>query len=172
MSNVIIWGNHSNTQFPDASHGAVVSNQSEIPKKVSIMEAMKKNTAEGDSWMRAEFLATVQNRGAAVISARKLSSAMSAANAIADHMRDWWKGTGEGKWVSMAVYSGPEGGKGPYNVPGGIFYSYPVTIDKDGEWRVVSGLDVDSFSESMMRKTADELLEEKKEAMSFLKGNL
>jgi len=101
----------------------------------------------------------VQQRGAAVIAARGSSSALSAARAITDHMRDWWLGTRPGEWVSMGVYS-----NGSYGVPKGIIFSYPVTI-QNGKWSIVQGLTVDDFGREKLKITADELLAEKKLAI-------
>ena len=105
----------------------------------------------------------VQKRGAAIIAARKLSSAASAAKAICDHLRDWVRGTGEGGYVSMAVKS--DGTK--YGVPAGIYYSFPVTCAA-GEWTIVDGLPIDEFSRTKMDITADELSEEFQLAMSLI----
>lgn len=155
VRNITIWGNHSSTQYPDVRH-ATVSLDGVNYKPV--MEAVK-----DDHWLNGDFITTVQKRGAAVIAARKLSSAMSAANAVCDHMRNWWFGTTEGQWVSMGVVS--DGSS--YGIPEGIVYSMPVTI-KDREWHLVSGLTIDNFSREKMDLTAQELLEEKESAFSFL----
>lgn len=149
VSNVIIWGNHSSTQFPDVRHAKALVNGKQVP----VPEAVK-----DDSWIKNEFVSTVQVRGAAVIKARKLSSAMSAAKATADHMRDWWFGTEGDRWVSMGVFS-----KGAYGIPEGVMYSYPVRI-KNKQWTIVEGLDINDFAREKMDITAKELLEEKKMA--------
>ena len=106
----------------------------------------------------------VQTRGAAVIKARKLSSAMSAAKAICDHMRTWWFGTPSGDYISMGVYS--DGKK--YNIPDGIFYSFPLEIDGNGDYTVVDHLEISQFSRDKMDTSAKELREESDIAMSFL----
>lgn len=90
VKNVIIWGNHSSTQFPDVRSATVKINGEEK----SVAEAI-----QNDQWLKNDFVSTVQKRGAAVIAARKLSSAMSAAKAICDHMRDWWNGTKDVSWT-------------------------------------------------------------------------
>jgi malate dehydrogenase len=146
VKNVIIWGNHSSTQYPDVNHGRV-GNQ-------SIREAVK-----DDNYLNGEFIKTVQTRGAAIIEARKLSSAMSAAQAIVDHIRDWVLGTPEGEWVSMAVPS-----DGSYGIEEGLIYSYPVTC-KNGRYHIVQGLKIDDFSRQKMDITKQELLEEKQAAL-------
>ena len=105
--------------------------------------------------LNGEFIATVQQRGAAIIKARKLSSALSAASSACDHIRDWVLGTPEGTWVSMGVYS-----DGSYGVPAGLIYSFPVTCC-NGDWKIVQGLPIDEFSRKKMDATADELSEEK-----------
>ncbi|XP_053568041.1 malate dehydrogenase, cytoplasmic [Bombina bombina] len=154
VKNVIIWGNHSSTQYPDASH-ATVKLQGKV---VKAYEAVK-----DDSWLKNDFISTVQQRGAAVIKARKLSSALSAAKAICDHIRDIWFGTPEGEFVSMGVISDGN----PYGVAEDLLYSFPVTI-KDKTWKIVDGLSVNDFSREKMDITAKELLEEKEAAFEFL----
>ncbi|XP_069811390.1 malate dehydrogenase, cytoplasmic [Dendropsophus ebraccatus] len=154
VKNVIIWGNHSSTQYPDVSH-AVVKLQG---KKVSVSEAVK-----DDAWLKEGFISTVQQRGAAVIAARKLSSAMSAAKAICDHVHDIWFGTPEGEYVSMGVISDGNA----YGIPNELLYSFPVTINCK-TWKIVEGLKVDDFSRGKMDVTAKELQEEKETAFEFL----
>ncbi|KAF1394547.1 hypothetical protein PFLUV_G00001470 [Perca fluviatilis] len=115
VKNVIIWGNHSSTQYPDVHHAKVNLHGSETPA----YDAVKDET-----WLRGDFISTVQQRGAAVIKARKLSSAMSAAKAICDHMRDIWFGTKEGEFISMGVYAAGNS----YGIPEDLIYSFPVEI--------------------------------------------
>jgi len=155
VRNVIIWGNHSSTQFPDVSHAYVLRDG----QKTSVYDAV-----QNDEWIKEDFIKTIQQRGAAVIKARKLSSAMSAAKATCDHMRDWWFGTPEGEWVSMGV---PSDGS-LYGIPAGIIYSVPVRIKADHSWEVVQGLEVSDFARGKMDATATELVEEKKTALGFL----
>ncbi|KAI3863274.1 hypothetical protein MKW92_036448 [Papaver armeniacum] len=114
VKNVIIWGNHSSTQYLD-----VLMSKHQLEKRLL------------RSWLNGEFISTVQQRGAAIIKARKFSSALSAASSACDHIRDWVVGTPEGTWVSMGVYS-----DGSYDVPAGLIYSFPVTC-KNGEWSIV-----------------------------------
>ena len=149
MKNVIIWGNHSSTQFPDVRSATVNVNGEEK----SIFEAVG-----DDQWLKNEFVSTVQKRGAAVIAARKLSSAMSAAKAISDHMRDWWQGTGD-EWVSMGVIS-----DGSYGIEKGLVFSYPVKI-QNGQYAIVKNLPVDEWAQDMINKTQKELVEEKNDAL-------
>ncbi|KAK1260835.1 Malate dehydrogenase, cytoplasmic [Acorus gramineus] len=153
VKNVIIWGNHSSTQYPDVSHATVKSGGAE--------KAVKELVSD-DEWLKEEFIKTVQQRGAAIIKARKLSSALSAASSACDHIRDWVLGTPEGTWVSMGVYS-----DGSYNVPAGLIYSFPVTC-RNGEWTIVQGLEIDEFSRKKLDATAEELTEEKALAYSCL----
>lgn len=154
VKKVIIWGNHSSTQYPDLSQATVTLNG----QTVSVHEAVK-NT----SWIQGEFIKIVQTRGAAIIKARKLSSAMSAAKAICDHMRIWWNGPAEDDYVSMGVFS-----EGLYGVPEGIIYSYPLQVDKNRNWKIVEGLTNSDFSQEKMRLSANELVEERAVASSFL----
>jgi len=151
VSKVAIWGNHSSTQFPDVSHAVVTING----KQQSVTDAVK-----DDNYLTNEFIKTVQTRGAAVIKARKLSSAMSAAKAICDHMRDWWNGT-DGKWVSMGVIS-----DGSYGIEAGMLYSYPVTIDTNKKWSIVQGLSISDFARGKMEITQKELEDERNAALA------
>ncbi len=143
VTNMTIWGNHSATQYPDIFHAQV--------KGAPAFEA-----AGGDqAWLEGEFIPTVQQRGAAIIKARGLSSAASAANAAVDHMRTWALGTAPGDWVSMAIPS-----DGSYGVPEGIISSFPCTCT-DGAYEVVQGLDIDDFSRARIDKSTAELAEER-----------
>ncbi|KAL6005044.1 hypothetical protein ACLOJK_005604 [Asimina triloba] len=153
VKNVIIWGNHSSTQYPDVNHATVTT--------ASGVKNVKELVAD-DQWLKGEFITTVQQRGAAIIKARKLSSALSAAGAACDHIRDWVLGTPKDTWVSMGVYS-----DGSYGIPPGLIYSFPVTCEK-GEWSIVQGLKIDEFSRAKMDATANELIEEKSLAYSCL----
>ncbi|MEL6200712.1 MAG: malate dehydrogenase, partial [Pseudomonadota bacterium] len=117
IKKMIIWGNHSATQYPDINHATV--NGDAAPSRVD------------EAWTRDTFIPTVQKRGAAIIEARGLSSAASAASAAIDHVRDWALGTPEGDWTSMAIPS-----DGSYGIAEGVIYSYPVTC-KDGEYSIV-----------------------------------
>lgn len=153
VKNVIIWGNHSSTQYPDVSHATVKTLSGEKPVCELVAD---------DAWLKGEFITTVQQRGAAIIKARKLSSALSAASSACDHIRDWVLGTPEGTWVSMGVYS-----DGSYNVPAGLIYSFPVTCC-NGEWTIVKGLSIDEYSRKKLDVTAEELTEEKTLAYSCL----
>ncbi|KOM58673.1 hypothetical protein LR48_Vigan11g170700 [Vigna angularis] len=153
VKNVIIWGNHSSTQYPDVNHATVTANGAQKPVRELVAD---------DNWLNSEFITTVQQRGAAIIKARKLSSALSAASAACDHIRDWVLGTPKESWVSMGVYS-----DGSYGVQPGLIYSLPVTCEK-GDWTIVQGLKIDEFSRDKMDKTAQELVEEKELAKSCL----
>ncbi|GFZ10740.1 lactate/malate dehydrogenase family protein [Actinidia rufa] len=153
VKNVIIWGNHSSTQYPDVNHATVKTPAGEKPVRVLVAN---------DEWLNGEFITTVQQRGAAIIKARKLSSALSAASSACDHIRDWVLGTPEGTWVSMGVYS-----DGSYNVPAGLIYSFPVTCC-NGQWTIVQGLPIDELSRKKLDLTAEELSEEKALAYSCL----
>ncbi len=141
VKRVIIWGNHSATQYPDLHHATVSGKPA-----LSVVEA---------SWFKDTFIPTVQQRGAAVIKARGTSSAASAASAALDHVHDWMLGTPPGDWVSMAVAS-----DGSYGIPEGVIYSYPVTC-KNGEYSIVQGLSISDFSRDKMLGTHRELLEER-----------
>ena len=143
VSRMTIWGNHSATQYPDVFHA-------EVAGKPGF------DAAGGDqAWLENEFIPTVQQRGAAIIKARGLSSAASAANAAIDHMHDWVLGTPEGDWVSMAVPS-----DGSYGVPEGLISGFPVTCS-GGRYEIVQGLDIDDFSRSRIDASVAELGDER-----------
>ncbi|KAJ7559749.1 hypothetical protein O6H91_04G099600 [Diphasiastrum complanatum] len=151
VKNVIIWGNHSSTQYPDVNHAVIITSEGAKPVRTVI---------DDNAWLDGDFITTVQQRGAAIIKARKLSSALSAASSACDHIRDWVLGTPKDVWVSMGVYS-----DGSYGVPPGLIYSYPVTC-AGGQWMIVQGLSIDEFSRAKLDATAAELAEEK--AMAYL----
>merc|ERR1712168_1256542 len=148
VKNVIIWGNHSGTQFPDVKHAVVKINGAETP----VYDAIK-----DDAYLKGDFISTVQKRGGAVIAARKLSSAMSAAKAACDHMKSIFQGTGN-NFVSMGVFS-----DGSYGTPEGVMFSFPVKI-ADKKWTIVQGLDIDDFARGKLDATAKELCEERDDA--------
>lgn len=151
--NVTIWGNHSSTQYPDICHAKAMFNG----KETAVKEAVK-----DDDWLKNEFVKTVQTRGGAVIKARKLSSAMSAAKAICDHVKSWWFGTQPNRWVSMGVITDGS----CYGIPEGLMYSMPVTITPDHKYTIVQGLNIDDFSREKMDISAKELAEEKEMAIA------
>ncbi|XP_050207175.1 malate dehydrogenase, cytoplasmic-like [Mercurialis annua] len=154
VKNVIIWGNHSSTQYPDANHATVTTSSREI----SVKQLIRHN-----HWLDTEYVALVRQRGSAIIKARKLSSALSAASAACDHIRNWVLGTPEGKWVSMGVCS-----DGSYGIERGLIYSFPVTC-QNTEWSIVQGLSINEVSREKMDVTAKELIEEKLHALSYLR---
>jgi len=154
IHNVIIWGNHSKTQYPDISHGYITSNKSN-----KVMTSLR-SAINDDFWTDNTFISTVQQRGKAIIDARGLSSAASAANACLDHIRDWLCGT-NGRIVSMAV---PSRGN-PYGIDQDIIYSFPVTCN-GGNWNIVK-LPVSTKSMQRMKATEKELLEEKQTALAI-----
>jgi malate dehydrogenase len=140
IEKLIVWGNHSPTMYPDYRF-ATVNGQS------------VKDLINDPAWNKDVFIPTVGKRGAAIIEARGLSSAASAANAAIDHVRDWVLGT-NGKWVTMGIPSG-----GDYEIPAEIIYGFPVTC-ANGEYTLVKGLEIDAFSRERMTLTLNELLEE------------
>ncbi|MSQ88951.1 MAG: malate dehydrogenase [Betaproteobacteria bacterium] len=146
VKKMTIWGNHSATQYPDLFQAEIMESGS--GKKVWPM-------INDQAWLESSFIPTVQKRGAAIIEARGLSSAASAANAAIDHMRDWSLGTREGDWVSMGVPS-----DGSYGIPEGVLYGYPVTC-KGGSFEIVKGIEVSDFSRQRMDTTLKELHEER-----------
>ncbi|XP_065660785.1 malate dehydrogenase, cytoplasmic isoform X2 [Hydra vulgaris] len=154
VKKVIIWGNHSSTQYPDVNHATVEINGHINPVKEAVKD---------DHWLEGDFLKVVQTRGAAIIKARKLSSAMSAAKAICDHMKTWWFGTADDDYCSMGVVS-----DGSYGIPEGIVYSFPLTIDSTHTYKIVQGLEINEFSREKMDISAVELCQERDDAFSFI----
>ena len=148
IEKMIIWGNHSATQYPDISHATVAGKAAK-----SLVD---------QAWIESDFIPTVQQRGAAIIKARGLSSAASAASSAVDHMRDWALGT-NGKWVSMGIPS-----DGSYGIKPGVVYGYPVTC-ANGKYEIVQGLSVDEFSRARMTATETELREERAAIEELLK---
>ncbi|MDH5220494.1 MAG: malate dehydrogenase, partial [Betaproteobacteria bacterium] len=136
------WGNHSATQYPDVFQAECDG------KKVWPM-------INDQAWLESIFIPTVQKRGAAIIEARGLSSAASAANAAIDHVRSWVLGTPEGDWVSMGIPA-----DGSYGIAEGVLYGYPVTC-KGGQVQIVRGIEVSEFSRKRMEATLKELHEER-----------
>jgi malate dehydrogenase len=140
LNKMIVWGNHSVTQYPD----------------ISCLEADGAKiwpTINDQAWLADSFIPTVAKRGAAIIEARGLSSAASAANAAIDHMRDWALGT-KGKWVTMGIPS-----DGWYGIPKDTMFGFPV-ICENGLYKVVEGLAIDEFSQTCINKTLKELQDE------------
>ncbi|MFC6673803.1 malate dehydrogenase [Marinobacterium aestuariivivens] len=141
ISRVIIWGNHSPTQYPDLSHATIHGHPA--------MEEISQD------WYANDYIPQVQNRGGEIIKARGVSSAPSAAQAITDHMRDWTLGTEPGEFISMGIVS-----DGSYGIEKGIIYSFPVRCNY-GRYQIIQGLEIDAFSRERMAKTEAELLDEK-----------
>jgi malate dehydrogenase len=141
IEQLIVWGNHSPTMYPDYRFATIGGDKA--PSVVNDQD-----------WYENTFISTVGKRGAAIIEARGLSSAASAASAAIDHVRDWVNGT-NGKWTTMGVPS-----DGSYGIPEGVIYGFPTTCS-DGEYSIVTGLDIDDFSRKQMDKTLQELEEER-----------
>ncbi len=142
VTKMTIWGNHSATQYPDVFHAEVGG----------------RNAAEviaDEAWIENDFIPTVAQRGAAIIKARGLSSAASAANAAIDHIRSWHLGTPEGDWVSMGIPS-----DGSYDVPEGVISSFPC-VCRDGNYEIVTGLEIDDFSRARIDASVAELVSER-----------
>jgi malate dehydrogenase len=145
---MIIWGNHSATQYPDVSHATV--------------DGKPAKSLVDQKWLDESFIPVVQQRGAAVIKARGSSSAASAASAALDHVRTWALGTAQGDWVSMGVPS-----DGSYGIPAGVIYSHPVTC-RNGEYQIVQGLAIDEGSRKRMTTSENELKEEREGVKDLL----
>ncbi|MCX7042873.1 MAG: malate dehydrogenase [Gammaproteobacteria bacterium] len=148
IKSLVVWGNHSPTMYPDYRFATVGG-------------ASVKDAINDENWNRSSFIPTVGKRGAAIIEARGLSSAASAANAAIDHIHDWVLGT-NGEWATMGIPS-----DGSYGIPKDVMYGFPVTC-KDGAYEIVQGLAIDDYSREMMNKTLAELEEERAGVASLL----
>jgi malate dehydrogenase len=146
---ITIWGNHSATQYPDLFQAEADG------KKIWPM-------INDQGWLEQTFIPTVQKRGAAIIDARGLSSAASAANAAIDHVRNWISGSRDGDWVTMGVPS-----DGSYGVPEGVIFGYPVTC-RGGQYQLVKGIEVSEFSRKRIDATLKELHEERDSVKGLL----
>jgi malate dehydrogenase len=152
VKQMTIWGNHSNTQYPDFTNA-----------KINGKPATEVITDR--TWLEGEFVPAVQKRGAAVIAARGLSSAMSAANGAIDHVKSLLSATPSDDWVSMATVSG-----GEYGVPKGLVFGYPCRTDGKGNYTVVNGLSLDAFGQEKFKVTLNELLEERDAVKELIGG--
>lgn len=141
IKKMIIWGNHSATQYPDIDH-------------VTVENTLIKDQIT-DDWLKSDFIPSVQQRGAEIIKARGASSAASAASAAIDHMHDWILGSAENNWVSMGVFS-----DGSYGIEPGIIYSFPVRC-RQGNYEIIQDLSLNQFSQERMQITENELREER-----------
>ena len=141
IKKMIIWGNHSATQYPDIDH-------------VTVENTLIKDQITND-WLKSDFIPSVQQRGAEIIKARGASSAASAASAAIDHMHDWILGSAENNWVSMGVFS-----DGSYGIEPGIIYSFPVRC-RQGNYEIIQDLSLNQFSQEQMQITENELREER-----------
>ncbi len=148
VQKVIIWGNHSATQYPDVFHARVGGKPA-----IDLVDR---------EWLESDFIPTVQQRGVAIQEARGSSSAASAASAAIDHMRTWVHGTADGEWASMAIPS-----DGSYGVEEGLISSFPV-VCRQGQYSIVNELEIDPFSEGRILKSAAELKEERDSVRNLL----
>jgi len=149
VTNLAIWGNHSDTMYPDFVHAKI--------------KGRPATELCDEAWLKGDFIKTVATRGKAIIEARGASSAASAASAAIDHMSALWHGTKRGQFTSMAVCS-----NGEYGVPKGLIFSFPVTAEK-GNWKIRKGLKLDDFAKAAIEKTTDELLAERETVKDLLK---
>ncbi len=150
VSNMGIWGNHSNTMYPDFFNARIDGEP--VPQVI-----------DDHDWLKEEFISTVQGRGSAIIEARGSSSAASAANAAIDHARDWFKETPEGDWHAMAVAS-----TGEYGVSEGLIFSFPVRCDGEGNYEVVEGIELNDFAREKIATTEKQLIEEREVVQDLL----
>ena len=142
ISKMVVWGNHSSTQYPDLSFAEI--------------DSLSINTLiNNQEWVENYFIPTVQNRGMSIIKARGLSSAASAANAAINHVHDWVFGTKRNDWTSMGIPS-----DGSYSIPEGVIYSYPVVCE-NGSYKIFQGLEINEFSKKRMKITYEELVKER-----------
>jgi malate dehydrogenase len=149
IKKMIVWGNHSGTQYPDLDHA-------------EIRGRLVRELLTDQDWVESVFIPTVQKRGAAVIEARGLSSAASAANSAISHMHDWMLSSHHNDWVTMSVPS-----DGSYGIPEGVIYGFPVTC-KNGHYKIVQGLSISSLVHKHMEESYGELIEERDHVKNLL----
>jgi len=154
IKKMVVWGNHSGTQYPDLDHA-------EIRGRL-VRDILSNQVGSDLDWVEREFIPTVQKRGAAVIDARGLSSAASAANAAISHMHDWMLSSHHNDWVTMSVPS-----DGSYNIPEGVIYGFPVTC-KNGHYHIVQGLPISALGRKHMEESYRELTEERDHVKGLL----
>ena len=154
VQKLAVWGNHSATQYPSVQHATIGGRAARA-------------VVGDDAWIEGEFLTTIQQRGKAIIEARGASSAMSAANAAIDHVREWFGGTPAGDWSSMAVPS-----DGFYGVPEGIVFGVPTRCRGDGTYDIQRDLELDAYGQKLFKKTLDELVEEREAVTDLLGSNV
>ncbi len=147
-----IWGNHSNTQYPDFTNAKIGGK----PATSVITDR---------AWLEGAFVPNTQDRGKFIIDTTKVSSSFSAANGAIDHVKSLVRGTASGDWTSAAIVS-----KGEYGVPAGLVFGYPCTATGDGNWKVVEGLKLDAFGQEKFKKSLDELLQEQDVVKDLLPG--
>jgi len=152
IQKMVVWGNHSGTQYPDLDHAEI--------RGRNVREVLHQNN--WDDWVESEFIPTVQKRGAAVIEARGLSSAASAANAAVSHVHDWLLSSHHNDWVTMSVPS-----DGSYGIPEGVIYGFPVTC-KHGHYTIVQNLPISELGRKHMKESHQELLEERDHVKQLL----
>ena len=150
IKNILIWGNHSSTMYPDVNHG-------------SIGNKSVRDLIQNETYLNDEFIRKVQNRGAEIIQKKKSSSVFSAAHAAKDHLKDWYCGTKSGEFVSMGVVSA-----GEYNIPKGIVFSFPVQCESGFGYKVIENLKFDEFSKLKIEQSLEELVSEKEDAKDFI----
>ena len=150
VKNTLIWGNHSATQVPDFYHATIEGPSWRTSSEIS--KASADVVINDDEWLKDEFITTVQKRGAAIIAARGLSSAASAANGLVDHVRDLCHATPEGEWRSVCVCS-----DGSYGIDPGLISSFPVRSNGEGGWEIVQGLELNEFLTEKIAATHEEL---------------
>ncbi len=149
IKKMVVWGNHSGTQYPDLTHAEIRGRR--------VLDILQDH-----AWIENEFIPTVQQRGAAVIEARGLSSAASAANSAIAHVHDWMLGSHHNDWVTMSVPS-----DGSYGIPAGVVYGFPVTC-RDGHYHIVQGLPISELGHKHMLDSHRELLEEREHVKQLL----
>ena len=149
IKKMVVWGNHSGTQYPDLDHA-------------EISGRLVRSMLTDQDWIEREFIPTVQKRGTVVIEARGLSSAASAANAAIAHIHDWMLGSPHNDWVTMSIAS-----DGSYDIPAGVIYGFPVTCNQ-GVYRIVPGLPLSELGRKHMQESYRELIEEREHIKNLL----
>ena len=159
IKKIIIWGNHSGTQYPDLDHAEI---RGRLVRDILSDQDESNHNGLDQDWVEREFIPAVQKRGTAVIEARGLSSAASAANAAVAHMHDWMLSSHHNDWVTMSVPS-----DGSYGIPDGVIYGFPVTC-KHGHYQIVQGLSISALGHKHMEESYRELVEEREHVKHLL----
>eukprot|EP00730_Choanoeca_flexa_P007797 TRINITY_DN12395_c2_g1_i5.p1 TRINITY_DN12395_c2_g1~~TRINITY_DN12395_c2_g1_i5.p1 ORF type:complete len:286 (+),score=74.73 TRINITY_DN12395_c2_g1_i5:32-889(+) len=161
IRNIIVWGNHSETMVPDLAHARVA--QADGAYGMPEASTLVKAALPDEDFLTSELVETVRKRGKAIVAKRRMTPAMSGSIAVCDHLNTLHNGTKEGEFVNMGVYTDGN----PYNMPPGLFFSFPCTVAPGGEWQVKAGLELDERTKHLLDASARELMMERQAAFTL-----